>query len=284
MDQIRTVVVNDKAHALCQAVQGCFGEKIHSQIHIDYLTGAVIGILRALVCVRRVGKVYNGYNACFLSRLICIGVASKVGIDGRGRTVQNTFAHTGGFDHAEVCKGFVAQVSVVSALIGTNQLTDKPLFTVAALFLHSNRNLNSGFHQIIPTITRLLVYHGLLGNTCGGSKVSHIDSENYTVRISGCTQNNFPVIYVAVARAKRNIPLFISNSNLYDIAVLKAFVVKVFAVHIQDQVAVLGDLIDRGLYLNGFVNRGITGIFSIIGITTVVNSATWILASAKHCK
>ena len=47
MDQIRSVVVNDKAHTRCYAAQGRFGEKIHAQIHIRYLTGAVIGVLCA---------------------------------------------------------------------------------------------------------------------------------------------------------------------------------------------------------------------------------------------
>ena len=105
----------------------------------------------------------------------------------------NTLAHARGSDHTEIGKGFVTEMRIIGALVGTNQLTDDPLLTVAALFLHSDRNLNRRFHQIIPTISRVFFGLGLFRNSGGGSKISHIDSENDSVCLTGSTQNSFTV-------------------------------------------------------------------------------------------
>ena len=75
---------------------------------------------------------------------------------------------------------------------------------------------------------------------------------------------------------------------------LKTLVKKFRTVHIQDQIAVLGDLVYRGLYLNGFGNCGIIVIIGIIcivcircivgdiAITTIIHCAARIIATNKH--
>ena len=294
MNQIRAVVVNNVAHTLCDTVQGCFGEEIHTQIHVYDLTGAVIGVVRTLVGVGGIGKVDDGHNACIFGSLVCIGVTSKCRIDGRRRTIQYSLANACGIDFTEVGECLVTEVCIIATLIGTNQLTNQPLFTVTAFLFHSDCNLNRGVHQIIPTVSGILIDCGLCCNSRGGSKVAHIDSQNYSVCRRGSAQNNLAVIYVTVACAKRNVPLFISNGNLYNVAVFEALVKKVRTVHIQDQIAVLGDLVYRGLYLNGFGNCGIIVIIGIIcivcircivgdiAITTIIHCAARIIATDKH--
>ena len=294
MNQVRTVVVNNIAHTLRNTVRGCFGEEIHTQIHIYDLTGTVIGVFRTLIGVGRIGKVYDSHNTRILGSLVCIGVTSKCRIDGRGRTIQHSLAYACGSDFTEVGKGLVAEARIIGTLIGTNELTNQPLFTVAAFFFHGDGDLNCGFYQIIPTVSGILIDCGLCCNSGGGSKVAHIDSQNYSVCRRGRTQNRHSVIYVTVARAKRNIPLFLSNSDLYNVAMLKTLVKKFRTVHIQDQIAVLGDLVYRGLYLNGFGNCGIIVIIGIIcivcircivgdiAITTIIHCAARIIATNKH--
>ena len=227
MDQIRAVVVNHVAHTLRDTVQGCFGEEIHTQIHIYDLTGAVIGVFRTLVGVGGIGKVDDGHNARFLSSLVCIGVTSKCGIDGRRRTIQYSLANACGIDFTEVGECLVAKARIIGTLIGANQLTNEPLFAVATLFFHGDGDLNRGFHQIIPTVSGIFLCCSLCCNSRGSGKVAHIDSQNYSVSCRSSAQNHLAVIYVTVACAKRNVPLFLSNGDLYNVAVLKALVKKI---------------------------------------------------------
>ena len=58
-------------------------------------------------------------------RLIGIGVAADLGVDGAGGAVQGVLAHAGGGDVAEVRELGVGQVLVVLAVVRALELVDE---------------------------------------------------------------------------------------------------------------------------------------------------------------